>query len=86
MACVYEKDSLIVVEKRSRGHRFELVEYQISQGRDNVRRVDVRGKVLMECEKSVSEKSKMCIVRTDTQMLIIICNWDFMIDIIAFTI
>jgi len=83
MACVYEKDSLIAVERRFRG--FRLVEYLICHDQGSVRRIDRTKKVLTECKKPISEESKMAVVRTDAQMHVIICNWDFTIDMIKFT-
>jgi hypothetical protein len=87
IACVYGKDSLIVVERRFRRfRRFDcLVEYLICHGQGSVRRIERTEKVLTECRKPISKKSKMAVVRTGAQMLVIICNWDFTIDMIAFT-
>jgi hypothetical protein len=84
VACVYEKDSLIALERRF--GRFYLVEYLICRSQDNVRCIDKTGKVLMKCRRSVSKKSQITVVRTaDAQMLVIMCNRDFTIDMITFT-
>jgi hypothetical protein len=87
MACVYEKDSLIVVERRFRRFRWAdfLVEYLICHGQGSVLCIDRTEKALTKCERLISQKSEMAVVRNDTQMLVIIANWNFSVDKIAFT-
>ena len=76
IACVYEYNSLIAVEKRPWLMAPRLVEYQIGRTSDNVRRIDRKVKILADCDRAVSEKSEMAVVRTNTHTLVIICNWD----------
>jgi hypothetical protein len=89
MACVYEGNSLIVVEKQFNFRRLRwvecLVEYLVIHSQDNVQGIDKKGEVLVKCDGSISEKSKMVAIRSNGQMLVIICNWDFTINMIAFT-
>jgi hypothetical protein len=87
LACIYEKDSLIVVERRFRRFHWVncLVEYLICHGRGSVRCINRMEKALMKCRKLISEKSEMAVARNDTKMLVIIANWNFTIVTIAFT-
>lgn len=80
-ACVYRNDSLIVVRKHG------LVEYPFRQGRDNTRRIDGNGETLEigDFGISASKKSKMAVVSNGMRMLVIICNWDWTIYMIAFS-
>jgi hypothetical protein len=80
-AGVYRNDSLIVLRKHG------LVEYPFSQGRDNTRCIDETSTTL-EIENfkiSASKKSKMAVVSDGRRMLVIICNWDWTIYMIAFS-
>jgi len=81
-ACVYSNESLIVVRKHG------LVEYPFRRGRDGIESIDRNGQPLevRDFRISTTNKSKAAVVNNGERMLVIICNWDYTIYMVAFKV